>query len=180
MSDGEKAPGMGAGKIVLIVIAVLVGLGILCCVGGWFMGGNIAYKLTKPNIVMHQRMTAKYGADATAMALPDQGGKDFVIVATVNLDLTPEKVTEVQDEAWRAYVDAFSDGGVGVRRIAVARSGSATPDWKSNTVDAEEVAARTGRPAPPDAEWLDTFRKSGKGKLEVEVKTDAPAEDGPK
>lgn len=187
MTEPDRPQGAGVGKIVLIVLAVLVGLGLLCCAGCWFAGGRVAWQVAGPQIAMTQEFSSKHGEGAVLLALPDPNAQNpqemtFILTAQVQKPLTPELVTQIQDDAWRAYASAFAKGGLGVSRVAVAQHGP-TPDWKANTVTAEEVAQRTGVPAPPDGEFLHEFKKDAvedKVKLEVKVTPPTAPEEGQK
>jgi hypothetical protein len=175
MSEVEKPQGAGVGRIILIVAAVLLLLALLCCGGCWVMGGKYVWKAGMPQWAMSQEVAAKHGEGTVVLTLPeprsdDPNRMDFVLTVQVQGELTPDRVRTLQDDAWRAYVNAFADGGLGVKRIAVAQSGVPTPDWKGNSVPADEVAARTGLPAPPDADWLDEMKKS-KVKIKTDVQT---------
>lgn len=194
MSDEIKPSGPGPGKVILIVLAILVGLGAVCCGGMWFLGGNKAWPFVRGQIALQSAAEETLGQGSTIMVMPSDDD-DMVLLAGVR-DLDPAQVPEIQDKAWKAYCEAFRDGGLEVRRIGVGTLGGAarkdgegaaaepaTPGkagisgWKKNVVKVEDVVARTGVAAPPEAEWLRELKLAAKkggedGTVEITIGDD--------
>lgn len=179
MSESEKPGGFGAGKVVLVVLAVLGGLCVLCSVGAWMLGGRYAWDMYQCTTSMNASVQAVHGEKSTAAIFPDDEGR-MVLALVLAADAPDDKVAEYQDQVWRAYAEAFAPGGldvdvVGVGRAAPSKAGIS--GWKDRSVPASEVAARTGVPAPKRAEWLD---KLDKDQITIRIDADEtePA-DGP-
>ena len=161
MSDGDKPAGVGAGKIVLIVLAVLVVLGAVCCGGMWMMGGKYAWQVGAASVQMTTELQQEFGDKAAIGFFPDDDGR-MVLAIALDGDLTPERAAQAQDSAWKAYCKAFSEGGLGIETVGVGRSGGGKGGivgWKDASVSATDVAGRTGCTAPPDAPWLEELRR---------------------
>lgn len=154
MSDGEKPPGPGVGKVVLIVVAVLVGLGVLCCgIGGYMLRDKIraGVQFGTSSAAFDQRLKADFGPRTTMTFVPDDDGR-LVVVVGVEGGPTPENLAESQDKAWRAYCEAYADGGMPVGSLGIGTAGqpgkSPVTSWRKNVATAEELAGRTGVTAP--------------------------------
>jgi hypothetical protein len=171
MSDGEKPGGIGAGKVVLIVLAVLGGLCVVCSAGAWMLGGRYAWDMYQCSSAMTAAVQSAEGEKAAAALFPDDEGR-MVLALVLPDEPADDRVTALQDAVWKAYATAFAKGGldvdvVGVGRAAPSKAG--ITGWKSRSVPADEVAARTGVPAPPRAEWLDKLETD---QLTIRVDTD--------
>jgi hypothetical protein len=187
MSEGSK---WTPGKIFLLVIAILAGLGLLCCGGVYaFWGDEImsgVYFGTNSGKFV-QRLQADYGQTAVFGVEPD-AQHEFVLTIGVEGDLTPERVREVQDGAWKIVGEVFGkDGFLPVKRLAVGKpltssmgQQGAVVDWADNIVSVEELTARTGVPAPPRVKFLP--KDLGKGRVKVttgtNVKIETTSEEG--
>lgn len=157
MSDGDRPAGMGAGKIVLIVVAVAVGLGILCCGVGAFMARDKisqTVSFTTASAAFQTRLASDFGAGTMMNFVPDDDG--MVLLVGVRPAPTEENLAELQDKAWRVYCEVYKDGGLPITSLAIGE-GAAPANagknpvrrWRKNVVTVEELAERTGVPAPP-------------------------------
>jgi len=108
-----------------------------------------------------QRLQKQFG-DSTAFQLVPNGERNFIVAIGVDGELTPQRVTEVQDGAWKTFADCFAkDGFVPVTRFAIGRPEhvgeghhGGVSDWAANMVEADALAKRTGIPAPPIVKFL--------------------------
>ena len=146
--------GWTAGRIILVSLGVLVGLGILCCGGAWlFMGDQIkgGIQMATGIASLQKRVQAEVDPGAViTMVNADEGGMDLVVGVPEDWELPPERVTELQDQAWRIYAESFETSVMPIRNVGVGRNqGGQAVSYRANLVSVEEVAARTGVPAPP-------------------------------
>jgi hypothetical protein len=152
------------GKIILLVVGILAALGLLCCGGLWVVYGDKAragWALVRDSSTFVERLQKEFGARSAFGVEPDD--KDQVILTIgAEGDLTPERIREVQDKAWKIYAEVFAaDGGMPVHALAVGhptgRKGRKTRgfqagqivEWTANIVTVEELVKRTGVAAPP-------------------------------
>jgi hypothetical protein len=177
MSDGEKSPGMGAGKIVLIVVLVLFALGALCCAGAWFFGGRYAWQFGRASVALAQDVQTNCGASATMNFFPDDEGR-MVLALGVPGELTPERIREIQDATWKSYAKAFAEGGFELHAVAVGTPGAGkggVKGWKDNAATVADLVARTGVAAPPKAAWIEKIEAEQKANAEKQEQEDAPS-----
>jgi hypothetical protein len=181
MAEGSK---WTPGKIFLLIAGILGGLGLICCGGIYFLAGDKIMgmvSLGTNSVECSKRLTAEFGAGTTFELIPD--GREFIPAVGVPGELTPERVTKVQDGAWKIVAEVFAkDGFVPASQFAVGNSGSPgkagtgrVSNWTKNMVPIDELVARTGVPRPPLANFLPE-ELSG-GKVEVKVTTTPDAED---
>ena len=156
MTEGEKPAGMGAGKIVLIIVAVLAGLLLVCCGIAWFTGGTFikgAIQLGQGSVAMAEDLQTVLGPGTTMQVVADDT-EGMVVAVGVKGELTEERVREAQDKAWGAYCKAFEKGGFRVSHVAVGEPVSPGTQnqvrgWRTHMVAVAEVVQRTGKEAPP-------------------------------
>lgn len=188
MSNGTK---WSAGKIFLLIVGILAGLGILCCGGIWIVAGDkimAGIHFGTDSAAFAQDLQKEYGSTAIFGLAPNDK-QEFILTIGVDGELTPERVAAVQDGAWRAVGRTFGEHGFfPVKYVAIghpvagaqaAQQGSVV-DWASNTVSVEELVARTGVAAPPNVKFLpDDFNNKnvkitvGTNRTQVET-TDEP------
>ncbi len=187
MSEGGK---WTPGKIFLVVIGAIAGLGILCCGIGWLLWGDkvmAGISFGKNATVYVQRLQKDFGETAI-FGIEKNDRAEMVLTIGVDGELTPERVTEVQDGAWRALGEAFgTDGFLPVRQLAVGRpvknesggQAGTVVEWGKNVVDVDELVKRTGVAAPKNVAFLpEEF--DGKGvKFKVKAGTDGKDEEEP-
>lgn len=176
MSDGEKPSGMGAGKIVLIVVAVLVVLGAICCAGLWLKGGKFikgGVQLTVGTGEMQAALLKEVGEGTTVQFLPDDDGA-MILAIGVTGEITDDRAREVQDTAWKAYCKAFEKGGFKVTQVGVGQPGGMNQvrGVRSHMVPVEEVAQRTSTPAPPMSEMFQEIERLQREAEEQKQKKD--------
>src|SRR5690242_7006047 len=89
------------GKIFLLILAILAGLGILCCGLGYvFLGDAIKSSFTFGTDMAKyaMRMQKDYGKNVVVKLenQPGSGKVEFILTIGVPGDLTPARVTEIQ------------------------------------------------------------------------------------
>jgi hypothetical protein len=168
MTEGSK---WTPGKIFLLVIGILAGLGVLCCGIGYLVFGDkivAIYKITQDSIAFRDRLRKDFGKGA-AFGFEKNDHGEMIVTIGAEGELTPERVREVQDGAWKAIGDTYGkDGFLPVKHLAVGkpvpRSGddeemASVVDWGKNVVSVDELVKRTGVPAPPVAKFFPTGGK---------------------
>jgi hypothetical protein len=177
MAEGAK---WTPGKIFLLVVGILGGLALLCCGGVWILFGDkilAGIAFGKDSTAFIERLEKDLGTGAT-FGIEQNDKAEMVLTVAVKGDLTPERVTEVQDTAWRALSDCFGKNGFfPVKEVGIGRTGASTKrgrgvvlDWSRNCVTVEELVKRTGVPAPPLVKFLpEEFAGNGTG-VRVQVK----------
>jgi len=182
MGEGSK---WTPGKLFLLVIAVLAGLGILCCGGVYvFWGDEIVsgVRVTLNSGKFAQRLQAVYGKTAV-FGIEQTAQHQMLLTIGVEGNLTPERVRQVQDGAWKTFGEVFGkDGFLPIKQLAVGKPMTASMgqpgavvDWSANMVSVEELVRRTGVPAPPMAKFLP--KDLGDGVVKVTVTTTAEPTD---
>ena len=175
--------GGGVGKIILIVLAVLAGLGLLCAVGGWMLFGDYLKMGTALGIgsgKFNEQLQADLGPGSFGTFLPDDVDGKFVIVVGVPEDqLTPERIPEIQDLVWKAYAGAFADGGFGPVRLGVGKTlgEQQSIGWRENQITVEELVERTGVAAPATNEKFAELMAEQQGKPGIRVEITGGDED---
>jgi hypothetical protein len=151
------------GKIFLVVLLALAGLGLLCCGGVWFVAGDkimggIRFGVDSNKFV--EALREEFGETAS-FALVNNDQNQFTLAVGVPGELTPERVTEAQDEAWRIAADVFAENGFfPVSHVAIGEpttSGDANSppvNWMQNSVTVEELVRRTGVARPKIVPFL--------------------------
>lgn len=174
MSEGSK---WTPGKIFLLIVGILFALGIVCCGGGYFLFKDkirAAIDLGKESGVFVERLQKEVGPGTTFQPL-GQGRKSVILLIGVTGDLTPERVTELQDKTWKIFAESYHEHGfVPVKELAIGKvatgkdktSGDIS-DWSHNLVTVEELVKRTGVQPPP----VSSIVPDGKGSFEVNVTT---------
>jgi hypothetical protein len=156
MNEGSK---WTPGKIFLLVIGILAGLGILCCGAGYlFLGDKIKtiFSMGKDSMVFAERLKKEYGQAAMFQLLPN-GKAKFILAVGVDGDLSPERVAQVQNGVWKIFAETYKERGfVPVTQLAIGRPEKGVKagrgevsDWAANLVSADELVKRTGIAAPP-------------------------------
>jgi hypothetical protein len=156
MSEGSK---WTPGKIFLLVIGILAGLGILCCGAGYFFLGDKIRSITsiaKDSVAFGENLQKEFGPTAMFQLLPN-GKAKFILAIGVEGDLTPERVAQVQNAAWKVFAESYRENGfVPVTQVAVGRPEKGVKagrgevsDWAANLISVEELVKRTGVAAPP-------------------------------
>jgi hypothetical protein len=167
MTQQGSAPqrgGWSAGKIVLVSVLVLTGLGALCCGGAFLLFKDEVtsiFRFSGGVVRLQQAVQAEVAHDAKVSLVPsDEPGVDLAL--GVSEELSEERAEELQDQYWRIYARAFANGGFRVRRLGVGRLGG---EGRGRTVDlgtvrwvsVDELVERTGVAAPPVDEKLSPF-----------------------
>jgi hypothetical protein len=188
MAEGSK---WTPGKIFLLIAGILAGLTIICCGAGWLMFGDkimAGIEFGKGAAAYAMRLQKDFGNGAAFnIEHNDQG--EMVLAIAVTDELTPERVTEVQDTAWRGMSDCFKESGfLPVRYVAVGhpsatgkhRSNAPVIGWAANCVTVDEIVKRTGVPAPPMVKFLpEEFAEAHSG-VDVKVGGGGKADGGEK
>ena len=190
MANGE---GSNTTKIVVGIIGGVLVLGLLCCVGGWFLIPKEKRNLLGEGVLMAQQMTT--GIMAYDKGFADDfgddgrwqlggGGSDGLLLVGVGADveLGASTVADLQDRAWQRYANAFASGGMPRTGIAIGRGGARTggadshqgkvSDWTKNVVDVETLVARTGVAAPKASEFFESIEDLAEGDDSVRIGTD--------
>lgn len=150
-------------KIFLVVIVVLAGLGIVCCGVGWLLVGDkvvagIKFGVDSGEFV--QELRKEFGQKA-GFGLVGDDHNAFTLTIAVEGELTPEKVVESQDKAWKIVSDVFSENGFfPIAHVAIGEPG-ATPgenpppvNWAQNMVSVQDLVKRTGIARPKNVAFL--------------------------
>lgn len=186
----EQKSGSNVGKIVLIVVLVLCGVGAVC--GGvlWYFGKS-GFELAKSSAAFQQSLVAEFGPDVRFQPVTPQPQNLVLAVGFgEEEDLSPEHVRELQDEVWKLYTEAFADAGmpftksVAVGRGHGAQQGGYVSDWEENQVSVEELTQRTGIAAPPPSSIEKLVPEKAKIKVNPPDETEKlpggePEEDAP-
>jgi hypothetical protein len=189
VAEGKWTPG----KIFLLVVGILLGLGILCCGGGYLLFGEKIKSVIEfgtDTAAFVGRLRTEFG-DTASFDLVKNDKNDMVLAIGVPGELTPEKVPESQDKAWRAFADSFGKHGfVPVRWVAIGRPivgsgsgkqrGTGVVDWSANMVSTDELVRRTGVPAPPLAKFLPEDLDERMHGVKVDVKVEGEDDGAPK
>lgn len=187
MSEGGK---WTPGKIFLLILGIVAGLGVLCCGAGWLLWGDkikAGVSFGQNATVYVQRLQKDYGEKAI-FGIEKNDRQEMVLTIGVEGELTPERVTEVQDGAWKALGDVFgTDGFLPVRQLAVGRplehegggKSGAVVEWGKNVVDVETLVQRTGVPAPKNVGFLPEEFDGKRVKIKVSVGADGKPEEEP-
>src|SRR5262245_32015118 len=183
MAEGSK---WTPGKIFLLIAGILAGLTIICCGAGWLMFGDkimSGIEFGKGAAAYAMRLQKDFGTGA-AFNIEHNDKGEFVLAVAVTDELTPERVTEVKDTAWRGMAECFKDSGfLPVKWVAVGRpsatgkhrSNAPVIGWAANCVSVDEVVKRTGVPAPPLVKFFpEEFGQGGSG---VDVKVEGSSEE---
>jgi hypothetical protein len=159
MAEGAK---WTPGKIFLLVAGILVGLTLLCCGGIYLVAGDAikgTMALARNSVVCTERLTKEFGDGTTFELVPD--GSLFIPAVGVPGELTPERVVQVQDAAWRIIADVHAkDGFVPAFQLAVgkaevgARGPGRVSGWAANVVSIDDLILRTGVARPPLLQFL--------------------------
>ena len=159
MAEGSK---WTPGKIFLLIAGILGGLALLCCGAGWLLFGDkvmATFKFGQDTTRFVERLQGDFGTAAFDFEQNDRG--EMVLAVGVKDELTEERVAEVQDTVWRAVSECFGKNGfLPVKHVAVGRPGAAKGkhstvlEWSAHSVTVEELAQRTGVPAPPLVKFL--------------------------
>lgn len=176
MSDGDKPAGMGAGKIVLIVVVSLVVLGAVCCgVGAFLMRDKIAAGMNfgMASKAFAERLQADLGP-GTLMTFAPSDDEGLVLLVGVKPAPDAAEVPKIQDTAWRAYCESYADGGMPVTAVAIGEAADAADAgknpvrrWRKNIASAADVAARTGVAAPKTSPL---FEGIGNDQVRIDLK----------
>ncbi len=180
--------GWTPGKIVLVIVAGVVVLGLaFCAVLGIVLRDYIktAVHSVKGMTQLTATMQKHLGGKIAVTMLPNDRNESVLLLG-VEEELTPERVVELQDLYWREYAANFAEGGFAVKHVAIGRrtAKGLVSDWAKNSIPIEEVAARTGVPVPPVDPNLKVFDQSDSGSPSVEVRfghdeeDDEPADEG--
>jgi hypothetical protein len=189
--DGSKTT-----KIVLSIIGGVVVLGLICCVGGWFLIPKEARNLMGEGVQMAKQMAE--GVQAFDKGFADDFGEDgrwelgggghealLLVGVSADTELDEATVADLQDRAWRRYTSAFSGGGIPVNGVAIGHAGKRNrgPDsyqgvvssWAKNVADIEMLVERTGIEAPATSEFFESIEQLEGGGVNVEVDSEGNA-----
>lgn len=187
MSEGGK---WTPGKIFLLILGILAGLGILCCGGIWLVAGDkimAGISFGRNAAAYVERLQKDFGETAI-FGLEKNDRTEMVLTIGVEGELTPERVALVQDTAWKALGEVFgADGFLPVRQLAVGRpmkqegggKSGAVIEWGRNVVDVEELVRRTGVPAPKNTAFLPEEFDGKQVKIQVKVGKESGPEEEP-
>lgn len=177
MSEGGK---WTPGKIFLLVLGILAGLAILCCGAGYLLVGDkviAGIRFGADSAAFVQHLQKDYGNTAI-FGIEKNDRAEMILTIGVPGEMTPERVTEVQDGAWKAFGDVFAKNGfLPVKHLAVgkpvagpSKQRGAVVEWGKNVVSVEELVKRTGVAAPPLVKFLPADFDGGGGvKFDVKV-----------
>jgi hypothetical protein len=161
MTEGSK---WTPGKIFLLILGILAGLGLLCCGAGWLLMGDkikAGFAFATDVKEFEKSVRTEFGPTA-AFDLRDGGNAQFTLLIGVDGELTPQRVTEVQDRAWKLFGEHFAKNGffhveevgVGHPTSGKKRQGKGVKDWRGNVVATSELIKRTGVAEPPIPNFL--------------------------
>src|SRR5438552_18564814 len=94
------------GKIFLLIVGILVGLGAPCCGGVWFVPGvkiMSGIHFGKNSIAYVERLRKDYGPTAL-FGIEKDDRQNLVLTIGAGGELTPQRVVEVQGGAWKPLV----------------------------------------------------------------------------
>ena len=184
MAEGAK---WTPGKIFLLVAGILAGLAVICCGAGWLiMGdkimGGVAFGQNTAKYA--QRLQTDFGSESVFEL--KQNGNEWVLAIAVKDELTPERVTEVQDGAWRALSECYgTDGFFPLTAVAVGNPGPGSKpghgvvvNYAENSVPIDELVKRTGVNAPPLVNFLPSEAFAGNSNVKVTVKGEGEEDGG--
>jgi hypothetical protein len=176
MSDGSSPKtGWSAGKIILMIAGILIGLVVLCCVAGYFVAGDqikAGMKFGMDMAAFQKKIETDLGEGAVAVPQND------MLMIGLKENPSPERVVEVQDLAWKSFANHFRENGfIPVNTVAVGtvvKSGgnARVKNWEKNIVTVDELIQRTGVPAPPLVKFLPPEFAEKNVKINVEVNSD--------
>lgn len=186
MSDGGK---WTPGKIFLLIVGILAGLAVLCCGGIWLVAGDkimAGVSFGRNAAAYVQRLQKDYGSTAI-FGIEKNDRAQMVLTIGVEGELTPERVAEVQDAAWKALGEIFGkDGFLPVAELGVGHpmkpeggEAGSVVEWGKNVVTVEDLVKRTGVPAPKNVGFLPDEVGGRRMKFEVKVGTDRGSEEAP-
>jgi hypothetical protein len=184
MTEGSK---WTPGKIFLLVVGILAGLGIVCCGGLWLVAGDkIKAGITfgTDSAAFVQKLQKDYGKTAV-FGIEKNDHAEFILTIGAEGELTPERVTQIQDGAWKTFGEVFGkDGFLPVKHLAVGKpvggagkQRGAVIDWGRNVVSVEDLVKRTGVPAPPLVKFLPANIDANGTTIEVKATTEEGEKD---
>lgn len=160
MAEGSK---WTPGKIFLLVVGILGGLALICCGIGWLLIGDkivAGMHFASDTADFAQRLQKDVGANTTFDIVADDPA-DMALAIGVTGELTPERITEVQDLAWKALGAAYGDHGFfPVKRLGVGagkagkKGKGSVSGWSAHTIAVDDIVKRTGVAAPPLVKFL--------------------------
>lgn len=177
MSNGS---GWSPGKIFLVIVCVVLGLGILCCGGVFLMYGDkikSGFSFATEMGEFSIRLQNELGKGS--MVTFQQNDKlEWIMVVGLPGELTEERVREAQDKAWKAASEIFAkDGFLPVKEVAVGTPVKPSPGstggvsgWAKNSVRIDELVQRTGCPAPPVMKLIPN--EVGGARLDIKAESD--------
>lgn len=186
MSEGTTpSKGMGAGKIVLIVVLVVLGLGAICCgIGALFVGPKMkqGIQFGTSTAAFAQKLIAEFGDGSTFNPVPGESG-GFTLLVGIPRDFADDEVAALQDRVWAAYCECHAEGGYPVSGVAVGRVDPANPTavkgWMKNMIPVADLESRTGKKCPKVLEFMAEAMQQGHVKIRADgtVEPDASADD---
>ncbi len=185
MAEGAK---WTPGKIFLLIAGILGGLALICCGGFWLMFGDkvmSGISFGKNTARFQQKLLSDFGADS-AFEFKQNDKAEFILAVAVKDELTPERVTKLQDDVWRAVGDCFGqDGFFPIKHVAIGHPGPGSKpghgvviDYSANSVSVDELVKRTNVPAPPLVKFLPEGAMNGSSGVHVEFKTETKGTEG--
>ncbi len=185
-------------KIALIIAAIVVVLGIGCCVGGYFLSKDFidfTKHMAKGSMALEANFATAVADDAVWELAPQANQMVFVI----GLKSVPEDAAEIerlQDAGWTLYAESFAEGGMPLRGVAVGKAirrakggkshqGKASR-WEENFATAETLEERTGISPPPVPGFMEKMmdlQENAEGQafepIEDDPSENDPSEDDP-
>ena len=185
MAEGSK---WTPGKIFLLIAGILGGLALICCGGFWLMFGDkvmAGIAFGKNTARFTQKLQSDFGTDSV-FEFKQNDKAEWILAIAVKDELTPERVTKLQDSAWRAVGECYGqDGFFPVKHVAIGRPGPGSKpghgvvvDYSANSVDVDELVKRTNVPAPPLVKFLPEEAFSSGSSVHAEYKTETKSTEG--
>jgi hypothetical protein len=169
------------GKIVLIIVLVLCGLGAACGGVMWYFASP-GIEIAKSSVSFQQALTAEFGPGVTFQPISTQPQSVILAVGLPGSEeLTEEGAREAQDKIWTLYAQSFASGGMPfARSLAVgSASGGGLSGWEQHEISIDDLVARTGVAAPPASRYEALVPDNAKVTVTTREKTDSPPTDMP-
>ncbi len=202
MSNGGSGAGWSAGKVVLLIAAILGGLLMLCCVVSYFViwpkvesKFESVQALTEGQLAFDEAFGRAFPKGSVWQIQQYENQTEFVVVLGLPSEPAADEIAEFQDELWEVYAVAFAESGFPVTGVAVGTAVSRirgggkgqnqgqADGWAKNIETVDVVVQRTGIPQPTVNElmdWAMSLAKEGAEApfepIEVEVKPSTPDE----
>lgn len=182
-----EGKGNGA-KIALIIAAIVVVLGIACCVGGYFLSKDFidfGKQMAKGTMAMESSF-GETVADDGVWELAPQANEMVFVIGVKEIPEDRAEIERLQDSGWELYAQSFAEGGMPIRGVAVGRAVSRAKGgkshqgkvagWEEHIATAETLEERTGIAPPPVSKAMEKmmdFQKSAEGQQFEPIEDDS-------